>query len=250
MARTRIGKGGNQSHSGRPAADHHDLLALVVEVLRPVLRMDDGAAEVLGARELRRIALVVVVVAAGREEERGGDLDLFPAPVDAKRPAVVGVGPVRGDDLLAVADVLVDAVLGDGLLEVGHDRRPVGDRLLGRPRLEPESEGEHVGVRADAWVLEQVPRAAEVLAALQDRVALGRAAVLQMPGGADAGDTGSHDDDVEVFAHGTGAYQRCVEIVNGLSRNSTLCKLTACDHRQPAPRHPCPTLLPALGRRP
>ena len=118
------------------------------------------------------------------------------------------------------------------------------------PRLEPESEGEHVGVRADARVLEQVPGAAEVLAALQDRVALGRAAVLQMPGGADAGDAGSHDDDVEMFAHGAGAYQRCVEIVNSVSRNSTLCRLTACDNSQPAPRHPCPTLLAALGRRP
>ena len=85
------------------------------------------------------------------------------------------------------------------------------------PRLEPETEGEHIGVGADTRVLEQVPGAAEVLPALQDHIALVRAAVLQMPGRTDAGDTGSHDDDVDKFGHAVKLStlcrisQRCVE---------------------------------------
>ena len=154
------------------------------------------------ARELRRVALVVVVVAAARQQEPAGDLDLLAVALDGQRPAVVGVGPVGGDDLVAVPDVLVDAVLGGGLVEVVPDRRAVGDRLVGRPRLEAEAEGVHVGVRADAGVLEQIPGAAELVPTLQDHVALAGAAVLQMPGGADAGDAGSHDDNVDKFGHG------------------------------------------------
>ena len=209
VARTRIGQRWNESHCRRTAADHDDLLARVVEVLGPVLGVDDGALEVLRAGELRRVALVVVVVAAASEQEVAGDLHLFAVALDAKRPPVVRVGPVGGDHLLAVPDVLVDAGLGDRLLEIVHDRRAVGDGLLGRPRLEPESEGEHVGVRADARVLEQVPGAAEVLAALQDEVALVGTAVLQMPGRADAGDAGSHDDDVDKFGHAVNLSTLC-----------------------------------------
>ena len=69
MARARIGQGRNQSHRGGTAADDDDLLARVVEVLRPVLRVNDRALEVLRAGELRRVALVVVVVAAAGEQE-------------------------------------------------------------------------------------------------------------------------------------------------------------------------------------
>ena len=217
MAGARIGKRGNQCHRGGATADDDDLLARVVEVLRPVLRVDDRALEVVRACELRRVALVVVVVAAAREQEGGLDLDFLAVALDAHGPAVLGVGPVGADHLVAVPDVLVDAGLGDRLLQVGHDRRAVGDGLLRRPRLEPEAEREHVGVRADARVLEQVPGAAEVLAALQDHVALVGAAVLQVPGRADAGDAGSDDDDVDKFGHGVKlstpcrVSQQCVE---------------------------------------
>jgi len=59
-------------------------------------------------------------------------------------------------------------------------------------------------------VLEQVPGTAEVLAALEDYIALVGAAVLQVPGRADAGDAGSHDDDVDKFGHSV-KYQHRVE---------------------------------------
>ena len=57
---------GNERHRRRTAADHDDALAGVVEVLRPLLGMDDGARESLDPLELGRVSMVVVVVAARR----------------------------------------------------------------------------------------------------------------------------------------------------------------------------------------
>ena len=42
-----LGHRGDERHRGRAAADHHDALAGVVEVLGPVLRVDDLAPEAL-----------------------------------------------------------------------------------------------------------------------------------------------------------------------------------------------------------
>ena len=105
--------------------------------------------------------------------------------------------------MLAVPDVLVDAVLDGGFLDIGLDRRAVGDGLGRAPRLEPEPEGEHIGVGTDAGIFEQIPGAAHVLAALENRVGLRRAAVLQVPCGADAGYARADDEHVEVFGHGS-----------------------------------------------
>ena len=70
-----LGHRGNEGDRGRAAADHHDLLAVVVEVLRPELRVHERAREAVGARELRHEAVVVAEVAAAQVEEVGGVLD-------------------------------------------------------------------------------------------------------------------------------------------------------------------------------
>ena len=41
----------HERHGGRAAADHDDALAVVVDVVRPLLRMDDAAVEALDAAE-------------------------------------------------------------------------------------------------------------------------------------------------------------------------------------------------------
>ena len=87
-----------------------------------------------------------------------------------------------------------------GVLQVLEDRRPVGDRLRLRPRPERVAERVHVGVGADAGIAEQVPRAADVGAAFEDRVGPARAALLQVTAGADAGNAGADDQDVEVLS--------------------------------------------------
>jgi hypothetical protein len=50
-------------------------------------------------------------------------------------------------------------------------------------------------------IAEQVPGAADGIARFENREALAGALVLQLTGGADAGQAGTDDDDVEMF-HG------------------------------------------------
>ena len=84
-------------------------------------------------------------------------------------------------------------------------------------------------------IAEQVPGAAHRGALLQDGVALGRAAILQMPGRAHAGDTGAHDDDVKVFSHG------------GHAINAVLSQSTLCRNSQPCVK--CPVVTTASSAR-
>ena len=69
MAGTLVHQGRDQGDSRCPGTDHDDLLPGEVEVLGPVLRVDDLTAKVRRARELRRVALVVVVVAAADRQK-------------------------------------------------------------------------------------------------------------------------------------------------------------------------------------
>ena len=168
---------------------------------RPLLRMHDAARETLGARELRRVAFGVVVVAAAHEQEVAREAHRL-----ALRPALRCHGPARvlrrprsALHAMPEADALVDAVRLRGVLQVFENRRPVGDRLRVRPRTERVAERVHVRIGADAGIAEQVPRAADVGAAFQDRVGLARAALLQMTAGADAGNAGADDQDVDMF---------------------------------------------------
>src|ERR1700744_934393 len=100
---------------------------------------------------------------------------------------------------MAEPDLLVDAVLGRGLLHIIQDARPVRDRLRLGPRLERIAQREHVAVGADAGIAKQIPGAADRLASLEDRKALGRAFRLEMIARTDAGQAGADDEDVEMF---------------------------------------------------
>src|SRR5690606_954098 len=114
-------------------------------------------------------------------------------------PAGVGGGPLGAGDAVVEADVAVDARLGGGVDDVPADRLAVGDGLGAGPGAERVAQGVHVGVGPDAGVAEQVPRAADGAPGLEDGVGGPRAAVLQVVGGADAGEPGPDDQDVEVL---------------------------------------------------
>src|SRR5437773_397118 len=97
------------------------------------------------------------------------------------------------------ADLLVDPVLAGGLAHVVEDRGTVGDRLRVFPGTKRVPQRVHVRVRADARIPEQVPRAADAAACLEDRVRLAGAAGLQVPAGADAGQAGPDDEYVDAL---------------------------------------------------
>jgi hypothetical protein len=92
----------------------------------------------------------------------------------------------------------VDAVFLGRLAQVAEDLVRPGDRVLVTPRPELVAERVQVRVRPDAGVAEQVPRAADRPARLEDRVLLPRVLALQVVRGAEAGDPGADDEDVEV----------------------------------------------------
>ena len=196
-----VGHRRDQRDRGGAAADHHHALARVVEVFGPRLRVHDGALEPVHAGEVGLVAVVVAVVAAAREHEAAGELDGLAGvgALGGDVPAGLLGGPVGPHDAVVEPDVLVDAGLGGGVLDVLQDRLAVGDRLLAVPRTERVAEREHVGVGADAGVAEQVPRAADGVAGLEDGVAGPRALGLHVVAGADAGQAGADDEDVEVL---------------------------------------------------
>src|ERR1700722_10643996 len=100
---------------------------------------------------------------------------------------------------MMIANLPADAVVGRGLADIVQDPRPVGDRLGLGPWLERIAEREHVAVGADAGIAEQVPGAADGVAALENDVALAGALLLQVIARADAGQPGADDQHVEMF---------------------------------------------------
>ena len=100
---------------------------------------------------------------------------------------------------MVVADLLVDAVFNRGLPHVIEDIRPVSDCLGLGPRLERIAEREHVAVGADAGIAEQIPGAADAVAALEDRKALARTFPLQVKARADPGQPRADDQHVEML---------------------------------------------------
>ena len=167
------GHRGHQGDRGRAAADDDDLLAGVVEVLGPVLRVHDLAAESVAALELRGVALVVAVVAACAEDPVRAELHQL-AGVRSRSTSTVQRAssrrPRRAEHLVVEADVGVDAVLRHGLAQVGQDLVGRRDGVLVAPRLELVAERVQIGIRSNPGVAEQVPRAAGGAARLEDGV--------------------------------------------------------------------------------
>src|SRR6185436_20895032 len=118
------------------------------------------------ALEVGKVALVVAVVAGAAVQERAREAHALPG-LGALRldlPARGVARPVRADDLVVEPDVTLHAVVARRGADVLADRGSVGDRLALLPRAEVVAERVHVGVRADARIAEQVPRAPDGVA--------------------------------------------------------------------------------------
>ena len=95
-------------------------------------------------------------------------------------------------------DLALDAVLARGLAHIVQNARTVGDRLRLGPRLERIAQRIHVAVGADAGIAEQIPGAADGVAAFEDRVALARTILLQVIARADARQARADDQYIDV----------------------------------------------------
>ena len=100
------------------------------------------------------------------------------------------------------ADFLVDAELASRVLDVFEDGGAVGDGLGALPRSERVAERVHVRVGADAGIAEEIPRAADGVAAFEDGVGAAGAASLKVIARRDAGEPGADHEHIEVdFDH-------------------------------------------------
>ena len=199
--RRRLGDHRNDRHRGRAAADHHHALAAIVEVFGPVLRMHDLACEFFHAGKVGRVAVGIVVIAGAAEQEIAGEANRLAllAALGLDRPQRIGGRPRRACHSVAKADLAVDAIGFRRFTNVAADRGAVGDRRIRQPWPKRIAEGEHVGIGADAGIAEQIPGAADGVAAFEDDERLARARRLQMIGGVDAGEPAADDDDIKML---------------------------------------------------
>src|SRR5215469_14852770 len=197
--------GGDDGDSGGSATRDDNVFAGVIEVVRPVLRMNEAAAVIRQAGVVGLVSGVVTIVAGASVEKIAGEVDgrgVF-SGLDVEMPERIVRRPRSGEHAMMKANAAVNAELVCGFAKVLQDGGAVGDGVRGGPWAERVTEGVHVGVGADAGVAEEVPGAADRAASFEDNVGLAGTLRLQAIAGSDAGEAGSDDDNVEVLVgHG------------------------------------------------
>ena len=196
-----IGHCRHQGDSCRAAADHHHILAAVIEVFRPQLRVDKFALEQFTAFEIGGVARFIAVIAGAHQQVLTAQLERLGliAALYLQRPGGAFTAPVGLEYLVLEADVLLDAVFLGRFCDIAADRRAVSDRQRVGPGFEVVAKGEHVRVGTDARVTEQIPGTAQRFSAFEDGEALAGAMLHQVIGRTDAGQAGTNDQDIQVF---------------------------------------------------
>ena len=189
----------HQRYRRRTAADHDHALVGIIQIFRPLLRMDDLAPETLRALEMRRVAACVIVIAAAHIEERAGDMARLAILLDLQRPLSVFGGPARRHHLATEANMPVDSEFLRGVDDITADRLAIGDGAIARPGVEGKAQRIHVRIRTDARIAEQIPGAADRIARFEDRVALAGAFGGNAVARIDTGKPSAHDQDIETL---------------------------------------------------
>ena len=204
-----IGHRWHQRDGRCSGADHHHTLVGVVEVIGPFLWVHDSTGEALPPAELGQVSRLVGVVASAHEQVVALESTLRAiATCGVHHPCGRRRRPFGSHHALTESHVAFQVVLSHGLTQVFHDRWPVGDRFLRLPWFELVAERVHVAIGANPRVLEEIPRATDVLATLENHEAAIGGFLLQVDSCADAGDSCAYNDDVEAFS-GHAATLRC-----------------------------------------
>ena len=198
-----------------PRADHDDLLARQLKIVRPALRMHDAALEGLHPRPFRGVAFRMPVIALAHPQEIRREGQRF-AAVGLDRldgPQICPARPARRGDLVAVADMRLKPVFGDHLAHIAANFGGGRDRRRG-PGLEAIAEGVQVAVGADAGIAVGQPGAAKAFLGFEhDKTCTGQLRG-QVIGAADAGDAGADDQDIEMLGRLGGGSRagRCKDV--------------------------------------
>src|SRR5215510_3574821 len=158
--------------------------------------MQYRALEVFDAGEVGTVRFVVVVVAGAEEQEPASIRLRLAVLLRMYGPRVGRRVPIRRPDIRVEPDVLIDAVLTGGLIEVFPDVFAVDDHLGPSPWLPWEAQRVDIAVGSNAGVPEQIPCAAEMRATFQDGVGQARVSFVDAVRSADARNPRTDDQDV------------------------------------------------------
>jgi hypothetical protein len=195
-----IGDGRNQRCRGGAGADHDDPLVLVVEILGPLLRVNDPALEGLHGLPLRRITFRVAVVALAHPEEVRREANRFAAvgPDSFDGPEIFLARPPRRGNLVPIADVTAEIVFLDHLAHVAENFSRGRDRGAG-PRFEPVAESMQIAVGADSGIAVRSPGSAETRLRFEHDKTCPRTLLGQMVGRTHPGNSRAGDNDTEML---------------------------------------------------
>ena len=190
----------DQCRRRRARTDDDDRLPGVVDILRPILRVNDPPFEVLHSGPFGRITLGMTVVALAHPQKIGSDPHRLAGigPHTFEGPELVAARPAGRGDCVPIADMAVETVLGDDFAHVVEDLGSGRDRRA-RPRFEAITKGVEVAVGARTRVAVREPRAPEAFLRLEHDKARAGALLGEMIGTTDPGDAGPDDHDVEVL---------------------------------------------------
>ena len=196
---------------GCARANHHHPFAAIVEICRPLLRVDDRPFESFLAGKVGTIAGRVVVVALAQQEKITGKVaGLTITAGGFERPLRCRRRPAGVIDALTKADMRFEFMLSDHFVQIAENFGGGRDRLA-LPRFKIIAIGIEITIRTNPRIAEEIPGAADGSPRLDDEIALLRAFTLQVTGGTKTRNPGPDDDDVAVF-NGWVAVHLCLSL--------------------------------------
>src|SRR5690606_14087549 len=124
----------------------------VIQILGPVLGMDNLRFDVGADRKLRRIALVVAVVATTVDQKPTVQLTSLALVLHLNGPGSLFTGPRQPLHPVTITDVLINAGLFSRLFHILQNGGAISNRLALAPGPEGVAEGIHIGVRTNSRV--------------------------------------------------------------------------------------------------
>ena len=159
-----------QRHRCCTAPNQHNALSGIIEVVGPVLGVNDPSLKTFDPRPVWRVALIIVVVAGTHKEEGAGEPDRrsIRHTHSIHAPTRIDGRPGSAENAMPEMDLSIDPVFTRRLLNVAQDRWTVRHRLQPAPGTKTIAKRMHIRVRTDTRIAKEVPRAADGVTALKD----------------------------------------------------------------------------------
>ncbi|CAI8300485.1 MAG: Uncharacterised protein [Hyphomonas sp. TMED17] len=173
-----LGHGWHQRHCGRTGPNDQNGFALIIKIFGPVLRMNKLALKIGQPRKVRHIAFIIAEIATAHMQEARRKYDFLASSDSCYCPQRLGAIPARTDDLVIIADFIIDTIFSCSLSNIVENCGPVGNRFLRSPRFKIIAERVHVAIRPNTRIAKKVPCSADRITRLEDRIRLAGTFIL------------------------------------------------------------------------